>query len=59
MSSKDSSFNRVNSKNKLVNGTYTWLDARNECRKRCMELVSLETDDENNLVADYILKSKK
>ncbi|KAF7996004.1 hypothetical protein HCN44_009042 [Aphidius gifuensis] len=27
-----------------------WLDARNACREYCMDLVSLETQDENNMI---------
>jgi hypothetical protein len=27
-----------------------WLDARNICREYCMDLVSMETQEENNLV---------
>jgi len=27
-----------------------WLDARNICRRHCMDLVSLETPDENNMI---------
>lgn len=27
-----------------------WLEARNICREYCMDTVSLETEDENNLI---------
>lgn len=29
---------------------YDWLDGRNMCREHCMDLVSLETQEENNLI---------
>ncbi|CAG7719448.1 unnamed protein product [Allacma fusca] len=31
-----------------------WLDARNWCRERCMDLVSLETPQEIQLIKEYI-----
>ncbi|CAG0893583.1 unnamed protein product [Cyprideis torosa] len=31
-----------------------WLDARNICRRHCMDLVSLETPQENNLIRNVI-----
>ncbi|KAG5880918.1 hypothetical protein JTB14_035139 [Gonioctena quinquepunctata] len=33
-----------------------WLDGRNICRERCMDLVSLETEEENNLIFGLIKK---
>ncbi len=32
----------------------SWLDARNLCRERCMDLVSLETPQENKMFVDLI-----
>jgi hypothetical protein len=34
----------------LTGKKYDWLDGRNVCREYCMDLVSLETQEENNLV---------
>lgn len=34
-----------------------WLDARNICREYCMDLVSMETQEENNLVFKLIKSS--
>jgi len=31
-----------------------WLEARNQCRKRCMDAVSMETEAENNMIVDFI-----
>ena len=31
-----------------------WLDARNLCRELCMDLVSIETPEENSAVAELI-----
>uniref|UniRef100_A0A8D8RAG7 C-type lectin domain-containing protein n=1 Tax=Cacopsylla melanoneura TaxID=428564 RepID=A0A8D8RAG7_9HEMI len=33
---------------------YDWLDARNACREYCMDLVSIETQEENNLIFKLI-----
>ena len=35
-----------------------WLKARNECRKRCMDAVGMESDAENKMVFDF-LRSRK
>lgn len=35
-----------------------WLSARNYCRQRCMDLVSLETSDENEWVKARIVRDK-
>jgi hypothetical protein len=34
----------------LTGKKYDWLDGRNVCREYCMDLVSLETQEENNLI---------
>lgn len=34
----------------LANKRYDWLDARNLCREYCMDAVSIETQEENNLI---------
>uniref|UniRef100_A0A6B2E6N6 Putative c-type lectin n=1 Tax=Phlebotomus kandelakii TaxID=1109342 RepID=A0A6B2E6N6_9DIPT len=34
----------------LENKKYDWLDGRNLCREYCMDLVSMETQEENNLI---------
>ncbi|XP_018022260.1 uncharacterized protein LOC108678359 [Hyalella azteca] len=31
-----------------------WLDARNECRKRCMDAVGMETLQENNMIFKFL-----
>lgn len=35
----------------------TWFQARNVCRRHCMDLVSLETSEENEYVKDQLIKS--
>ena len=35
-----------------------WLDGRNICREYCMDLVSLETPSENDMVTNYLTDSK-
>ncbi|XP_018319615.1 uncharacterized protein LOC108733071 [Agrilus planipennis] len=35
-----------------------WLNARNYCRQRCMDLVSLETSAENEWIKERIVKDK-
>lgn len=35
-----------------------WLDGRNYCRKRCMDLVSLETKEENEWIKQRIVRDK-
>lgn len=34
----------------------TWLDSRNLCREQCMDLVSIETSSENQMIIDLILQ---
>ena len=34
----------------------SWLDARNICRSMCMDLVSVETKEENTMVEDIMSK---
>lgn len=36
-----------------------WLDARNICRRHCMDAVSLETPQENEFVKQRISRGKK
>ena len=35
-----------------------WLDARNLCRKHCMDAISIETVEENDMVLDILEKRK-
>ena len=35
-----------------------WLDARNACREHCMDLVSLETPFENDMIEDFLIQRK-
>ena len=35
-----------------------WLEGRNFCREYCMDLVSLETQDENNFFKNFLKRSK-
>ena len=35
-----------------------WLDGRNICREYCMDLVSLETPSENDMITKYLTDSK-
>ena len=35
-----------------------WLDGRNICREYCMDLVSLETPSENDLISKFLTDSK-
>lgn len=37
---------------------FDWLDGRNICREYCMDLVSLETQEENNLIFRLIQQSE-
>ena len=32
----------------------SWLDARNLCRERCMDLVSIETPQENKMIQELV-----
>ena len=36
-----------------------WLEARNICREYCMDLVSIETPSENDLIEELIKGGKK
>ncbi|KPI93950.1 hypothetical protein RR46_13115 [Papilio xuthus] len=38
----------------LANKKFDWLDGRNICREYCMDLVSMETQEENNLIFKLI-----
>lgn len=42
----------------LKDKKFDWLDGRNICREYCMDLVSLETQEENNLIFRLIQQSK-
>jgi hypothetical protein len=42
----------------LANRKVDWLDGRNICREYCMDLVSLETQEENNMIFRLIQQSK-
>lgn len=42
----------------LANRKVDWLDGRNICREYCMDLVSMETQEENNLIFKLIQQSK-
>lgn len=42
----------------LANRKVDWLDARNLCREYCMDLVSMETQEENNIIFKLIQQSK-
>ena len=35
-----------------------WLDARNLCRKHCMDAISIETEEENIAVLSIMERSK-
>ena len=35
-----------------------WLEARNICRRHCMDLVSIETPAEHNMIASFLTESK-
>ena len=35
---------------RLTNNKWDWFNARNYCRKRCMDLVSIETREENEFL---------
>lgn len=37
---------------------FDWLDGRNLCREYCMDLVSMETQEENNLIFKLIQESE-
>ncbi|KAI4497992.1 hypothetical protein M0802_006816 [Mischocyttarus mexicanus] len=41
-----------------ANQKVDWLDARNICREYCMDLVSMETQEENNMVFRLIQQSE-
>lgn len=42
----------------LADKKVDWLDGRNICREYCMDLVSLETQEENNMIFRLIQQSK-
>lgn len=42
----------------LANRKVDWLDGRNICREYCMDLVSMETQEENNLIFKLIQQSE-
>lgn len=42
----------------LANRKFDWLDGRNICREYCMDLVSMETQEENNLIFKLIQQGK-
>lgn len=35
-----------------------WLEARNVCREYCMDLVSIETPNEDKMISDFIRKGE-
>lgn len=41
-----------------ANQKVDWLDARNICREYCMDLVSMETQEENNMIFRLIQQSE-
>lgn len=41
-----------------ANQKVDWLDGRNICREYCMDLVSIETQEENNMIFRLIQQSK-
>ncbi len=41
-----------------TNRTMNWMQARNYCRKSCMDAISIETAEENAWVTDLINSSK-
>lgn len=42
----------------FYNGTtplkYNWLEARNVCRKRCMDAVGMESEGENDMIFNFV-----
>ena len=36
-----------------------WLEARNTCREYCMDLVSLETPTEDEMIKEFLTKGRK
>ncbi|ERL87951.1 hypothetical protein D910_05339 [Dendroctonus ponderosae] len=42
----------------LATAQYDWLDARNYCRRQCMETISLETSVENEWIKERLVKDK-
>ena len=44
---------------RTANLELSWPEAREFCRSRCMELVSLETKDENDFIKEHIKKGKE
>merc|ERR1712066_1132104 len=47
-------FNWQSNEQVLREGKWNWFTARNYCRKRCMDLVSFESEDEWNLVKNFM-----
>ncbi|XP_045138402.1 uncharacterized protein LOC123520290 [Portunus trituberculatus] len=48
-------FKEVNPKTGQLEGSKVdWLEARNLCRKRCMDAVGMESEEENNMIFDFI-----
>jgi hypothetical protein len=41
-----------------ANQRVDWLDARNVCREYCMDLISMETQEENNMIFRLIQQSE-
>lgn len=37
---------------------YDWLEARNECREYCMDLVSIETPSEDDMIRQFIIEGQ-
>ena len=37
---------------------FKWLEGRNYCREMCMDLISIETKAENDMIKSVIAKSK-
>ncbi len=44
---------------RLRNEKWDWFNARNYCRKRCMDLVSIETPDEYQWLKGFVGASEK
>nr|QIE05466.1 C-type lectin 2 [Portunus trituberculatus] len=48
-------FKEVNPKTGQLEGSKVdWLKARNLCRQRCMDAVGMESEEENNMIFDFI-----
>ena len=44
---------------RLNTAEWDWFNARNYCRKRCMDLVSIETEDEYNWIKQQMLGKER